>query len=243
MVSFLLISSRFLYLNDTQPAVVYASLEVSSHTVDEDSGEVEVCVALTAGEIDGVTGVVQLSTQSVTASESGERFRRSSFTSSVTVLLLLPCTADYTALDIQLTFEVVSRQCVNVSITDDDITEPEETFSVTLVPVSDFVTIRGISNSSVVIEDDDCESHWWSNVLLLYSILSTAVSVSMFVLDDEFDEEDGAGIVCVILSEGQLDGITATVALSTSDDTATSPSESIIDLIFPTHSILTLFHS
>ena len=46
----------------------------------------------------------------------------------------------------------------------------------------------------------------------------------MFVLDDEFDEEDGAGLVCMILSEGQLDGITATVALSTSDDTATSPS-------------------
>ena len=46
----------------------------------------------------------------------------------------------------------------------------------------------------------------------------------MFVLDDEFDEEDGAGLVCVTLSEGQLDGITATVALYTSDDTATSPS-------------------
>ena len=46
----------------------------------------------------------------------------------------------------------------------------------------------------------------------------------MFVLDDEFDEEDGAGLVCVILSEGQLDGITATVALYTSDDTATSSS-------------------
>ena len=57
----------------------------------------------------------------------------------------------------------------------------------------------------------------------IYSILSTAVSVAMFVLDDE---EDGAGLVCVTLSEGQLHGITATVALSTSDDTATSPSES-----------------
>ena len=146
---------------------------------------------------------------------------RSSFTSSLTVLLLLSCTADYTALDIQLTFEVVSRQCVNVSITDDGITEPEETFYMTLVPVSDFVTIRGISSSSVVVEDDDCESHCWSNVLLLYSILSTAVSVAMVVLDDEFDEEDGAGLVCVTISEGQLDGITATVTLSTSDDTAT----------------------
>ena len=73
--------------------------------------------------------------------------------------------------------------------------------------MSDFVTIRGISSSSVVIEEDDCESHCWSNVLLLYSILSTAVSVSMLVLDDEFDEEDGAGLVCVTLSEGQLDGV------------------------------------
>ena len=65
-------------------------------------------------------------------------------------------------------------------------------------------------------------------MLLLYSILYTAVSVSMVVLDDEFDEEDGAGLVCVTLSEGQLDGITVTVALSTSDDTATSPSESTL---------------
>ena len=115
---------------------------------------------------------------------------------------------------------------MNVSITDDGITEPEETFSVTLVPVSDFVTLGDPPSSSVVIEDDDCESRWWSNVLLLYSIPSTAVSVAMVVLDDEFDEEDGAGLVCVTLSEGQLDGITATVTLSTSDDTATSPSES-----------------
>ena len=46
----------------------------------------------------------------------------------------------------------------------------------------------------------------------------------MVVLEDEFYEEDGAGLVCVILSEGQLDGITATVALYTSGDTATSPS-------------------
>ena len=76
-------------------------------------------------------------------------------------------------------------------------------------------------------------------MLLLYSILSTAVSVSMFVLDDEFDEEDGAGLVCVTLSEGQLDGITATVALSTSDDTATSPSENDKILWFMLYS---LFH-
>ena len=129
--------------------------------------------------------------------------------------------ADYVSLTTELTFEVMSTQCVTITITDNDVTEPEETFSMTLVPVSDFVTLGDPPSSSVVVEDDDCESHWWSKVLLLYSIPSTAVSVSMFVLHDEFDEEDGAGLVCVTLSEGQLDGITATVALSTSDDTAT----------------------
>ena len=83
-----------------------------------------------------------------------------------THVLLCPA-ADYVSLTTELTFEVMSTQCVTITITDNDVTEPEETFSVTLVPVSDFVTIRGISSSSVVIEDDDCESHWWSNVLLL----------------------------------------------------------------------------
>ena len=63
----------------------------------------------------------------------------------------------------------------------------------------------------------------------------------MFVLDDEFDEEDGAGLVCVTLSEGQLDGITATVALSTSGDTATSPSGN--NKNFVVHAIYySLFH-
>ena len=81
-----------------------------------------------------------------------------------------------------------------------------------------------------------------SNVLLLYSILSTAVSVAMFVLDDEFDEEDGAGLVCMTLSEGLLDGITATVALSTSGDTATSPSKNDKILWFMLYIYYSLFH-
>ena len=54
-----------------------------------------------------------------------------------------------------------TTQCVTITITDDSITEPEETFSVILVPVSDFVTIRGVSSSSVVIEDNGGESHWY----------------------------------------------------------------------------------
>ena len=55
------------------------------------------------------------------------------------------------------------------------------------------------------------------------SVLSTAISVTMYVEDDEFNEEDGMGLVCVQISAGQLDGITATVALTTSDDSASSP--------------------
>ena len=48
-----------------------------------------------------------------------------------------------------------STQCTAITITVDDITEPEETFSVTLVPVSDFVTLGNTTTSSVVIDDND----------------------------------------------------------------------------------------
>ena len=149
---------------------------------------------------------------------------------TLTLSLSCPVAADYVAVDSQLTFPSMSplgsTQCVTITITDDVITEPEETFSVILVPVSDFVTIGEISVSSVTVGDSDCKCALLRMCLNVCHefILSTAVSVSMLVLDEEFDEEDGAGLVCVILSEGQLDGITATVALSTSDDTATSPS-------------------
>ena len=51
------------------------------------------------------------------------------------------------------------------------------------------------------------------------------MSLTMYVEDDEFNEEDGMGLVCVVLSAGQLDDITtATVQLSTYDDSATSTS-------------------
>ena len=45
--------------------------------------------------------------------------------------------------------------CTAITITVDDITEPEETFSVTLVPVSDYVTLGNTTTSSVVIDDND----------------------------------------------------------------------------------------
>ena len=76
-------------------------------------------------------------------------------------LSLLSCAADYVAVDSQLTFPSMSplgsTQCVTITITDDVITEPEETFFVILVPVSDFVTIGEISVYSVTVGDSDCE--------------------------------------------------------------------------------------
>ena len=50
----------------------------------------------------------------------------------------------------------------------------------------------------------------------------------MYVEDDEFNEEDGVGLVCVQISAGQLDGTTATVALTTSDVSASSPGKIIL---------------
>ena len=77
---------------------------------------------------------------------------------------LCPAADDYVSLDIELTFPSMAgsdcathctTQCVTITITDDSITEPEETFSVTLVPVSDFVTLGNTTTSSVVIDDND----------------------------------------------------------------------------------------
>ena len=120
--------------------------------------------------------VVQLTTQSGTASEPGERLVRSLVAFVVAGLnpcslplppSLCPAADDYVSLDVELTFPSMSgsadcathctTQCVTITITDDSITEPEETFSMTLVPV---VTLREITTSSVVIDDDDGESRW-----------------------------------------------------------------------------------
>ena len=128
-------------------------------------------------------------------------------------------------LEVQFTFEEVSTDCVDISITDDGTTEPEESFTVILTAVSDFVNIGDISSSTVTIDDDDCESNSHMNESCGKNSLSTAISVKIYVEDDEFNEEDGMGLVCVQISAGQLDGITATVALTTSDVSALSPGE------------------
>ena len=76
-------------------------------------------------------------------------------------------------------------------------------------------------------------------------LLSTAVSVSLSGRSRVFYEEDGVGTVCVVLSRGQLDGTSATVALSSSSGSASSGSEITPHhqpLVPPPHSQVTIFH-
>ena len=53
--------------------------------------------------------------------------------------------------------EAPSTPCVNISVTDDNITESVESFSLVLEPASDFVTVTH-NSSSVDVYDDDGES-------------------------------------------------------------------------------------
>ena len=74
--------------------------------------------------------------------------------------LSLYLAVDYDPLEVYLSFgpvaEAPSTQCVNISVTDDNITESVETFSLALEPASDFVTVTR-NTSSVDVYDDDGE--------------------------------------------------------------------------------------
>ena len=65
---------------------------------------------------------------------------------------------DYEAVDVTLTFQPCDRQqCVNVSITDDLINEPEERFAVSLTLSDDASSLINLvsANGDIVITDDD----------------------------------------------------------------------------------------
>ena len=114
-----------------------------SYSTAEDSGVVTVCVQLEAGAMEGVTAVASLSTGADTALGSGPG-------------------ADFVPeVDVQVSFEsgspLGSTECVDITITDDDTTEPDESFTVALTAVSDFVALGDNSAASVDITDNDCE--------------------------------------------------------------------------------------
>ena len=78
----------------------------------------------------------------------------SPFSISTVTLSLCSAADDNDSVDVLIAFDNISplgtSHCVDITITSDNITEPEETFSVTVDPVSDFVTF-GILSASVEI--------------------------------------------------------------------------------------------
>ena len=124
-------------------AAVTLSMTQESYSTTEDSVVVTVCVQLEAGAMEGVTAVVSLSTGTNTALGSGPG-------------------ADFVPeVDVQVSFEsgspLGSTECVDITITDDDTTEPDESFTVALTAVSDFVALGDNSAASVDISDNDCD--------------------------------------------------------------------------------------
>ena len=61
-----------------------------SYSVVENSGEVQVCVELEEGGLEGVNAVVQITTQPGTASESGETHSLPSSLPAVQLLMSVP---------------------------------------------------------------------------------------------------------------------------------------------------------
>ena len=141
------------------------SLARSSYAGYEELDGIEVCVQLQQGVMEGVNATVQLTTQSGTASQGvglHHYIALSDLLFSLSLSFSLRSAADdYESVDVLITFDDMSplgtSHCVDITITNDNITEPEETFSVTLIPVSDFVTF-GIESTSLDIHDDDGKS-------------------------------------------------------------------------------------
>ena len=66
--------------------------------------------------------------------------------------------SDYEAVNEVLTFAPCdTRHCVNVSITDDVVNEPEETVFLSLNKISSFVTLRTTAGEVLITDDDGKE--------------------------------------------------------------------------------------
>ena len=69
--------------------------------------------------------------------------------------------SDYEAVSEVLTFAPCeTRHCVNVSITDDLVNEPEETFSLSLTKISSFVTLSTTAGEVLITDDDGKVFHY-----------------------------------------------------------------------------------
>ena len=77
-------------LDSVHSADVVISMAEPSYSVVENSGEVQVCVELEEGGLEGVNAVVQITTQPGTASESSETHSLPSSLPAVQLLVSVP---------------------------------------------------------------------------------------------------------------------------------------------------------
>ena len=89
---------------------------------------------------------------------------------------------DYDGVTISLPFsDTITRQCVNITILQNGVVEPVETFSVNLVNFSPIVSLN-VSTALVSITDSDSEFIAWSAVICFYMNLRHQGFVQNFLL-------------------------------------------------------------
>ena len=129
-------------------------MEKTFYNISESEGVVEICV-----NASGTNALCPSSqTFQVTLSTAGIQQFISKLLACQSLFHAVSPT-DYEAVDVTLTFQPCDRQqCVNVSITDDLINEPEERFAVSLTLSGGdnppYVTL-GSATGEIVITDDD----------------------------------------------------------------------------------------
>ena len=110
--------------------------------------------------------------------------------SPVSAASLSGITRDYTATSRQLTFEPAgaARQCINITIEDDDILEHDETFNVTLTVDTDSVAVLTPAAVVTILDNDstcnDTHSH------PLYRLLSLTHEIHKPYYFHVFEEKE-----------------------------------------------------
>ena len=127
-------------------------LERPSYIVSESEEAVEICITAVGANTPCPSTQSFQATLSTTDGSAGIFII--AYTISLTLFALVSH-SDYEAVSEVLTFAPCeTRRCVNVSITDDLVNEPEGTFSLSLTKISSFVTLS-VAAGEVLITDDD----------------------------------------------------------------------------------------
>ena len=211
----------------------------TEYTVGEGDGMVSVCMELEQGTLNDETITVDFSVSADSASSSKADPTSvpvkliSAIVSLTATLYLLSLSLSPGDFGVSETVSVSlgpmaatgSTQCLTISITDDNIVESIESFSVAMISASDSVTLGYPRTASVDITDND---GIFSLLQQLHRIstcfYSTDVTVLMVDAVYTVGESSGVVSVCVQL-QGEMEGMSATVQLSTQSGTASESGE------------------